>query len=370
MALKEREREGISFATRLLCDVRYCPRARFTTRCPVVAYARVGLPFATVCCAMSGDVWYAHRGYLVCYAPATRCPRRKAWGLNSCRPVSAYALAAHIVHGRTRISLRACYTMSGTDVAYGRTCISLRACYAKSGTETACGGTSRQGTCVERRGGGGRSDPLSAYALATRCPVLRYRMVLSAYAMSGTKIPNGTVSLRACDAMSGTEKAYAYGAAESELRMLRKEIDTLEGSACCTALGRVYYYAMASSYALPMRCPAMLLHACYAMSGTEIGYAATRENGGRVGAETGSRGILLRRVRISSYAMPGTDIADGAGTETGNVILLRACYAMSGTEIGYVIVLHAMSGTGIGRLIVLRACYAMPGTEFGYAATR
>eukprot|EP00961_Rhodomonas_salina_P295575 3935586-Rhodomonas_salina.1 len=62
------------------------------------------------------------------------------------------------------ISLRICYVMPGTDMAYAPRCllqycpgtsatILLRACYAMSGTDLAYAA-------------------ISAYALATRCPVL------------------------------------------------------------------------------------------------------------------------------------------------------------------------------------------------------
>eukprot|EP00961_Rhodomonas_salina_P154159 2076502-Rhodomonas_salina.1 len=72
-------------------------------------------------------------------------------------------------------------------------------------------------------------------------------------------------------------------------------------------------------------------------------------------------------------------------------ISLRACYAMSGTDIGYIAIglrtCYAMSGTELAyatcpvrcpvlrqRTVVksamcLRACYAMSGTDMAYAAT-
>eukprot|EP00961_Rhodomonas_salina_P217265 2935779-Rhodomonas_salina.1 len=81
------------------------------------------------------------------------------------------------------ITLRACYDVSGTNLAcYGS--IGLRACYAMPGTETAynaiclracyamCGTVLRQ------------SMVLSAYAFATQHPVLRQRMELSASAFA------------------------------------------------------------------------------------------------------------------------------------------------------------------------------------------
>eukprot|EP00961_Rhodomonas_salina_P171680 2315017-Rhodomonas_salina.3 len=77
--------------------------------------------------------------------------------------------------------LRPCYAMSGTDLAYSASC--LRACYATSGTalayaatvccamsgtELAYAATSEVGL-AER---GWQFGTLSAYARATRCPVL------------------------------------------------------------------------------------------------------------------------------------------------------------------------------------------------------
>eukprot|EP00961_Rhodomonas_salina_P024066 323672-Rhodomonas_salina.1 len=89
---------------------------------------------------------------------------------------------------------------------------------------------------------------------------------------------------------------------------------------------------------------AMPLPACYAMSGTDLGYAATKVqrflNGQAVEGRSSRRGghvppMLLRAA-----------------------LAWRMLCAMSGTDIGYT---HA---------IVLRVCYAVSGTEIGYAATR
>eukprot|EP00961_Rhodomonas_salina_P010310 138426-Rhodomonas_salina.1 len=83
---------------------------------------------------------------------------------------------------------------------------------------------------------------------------------------------------------------------------------------------------------LPTRClrtdlvsRAISLRACYAVSGTDLAYA------------------LLPPY----YAVRSTDIA----------ISLRACCAMSGTDLAY-------------RAIGLRPCYAMSNTDVAYGATR
>eukprot|EP00961_Rhodomonas_salina_P133779 1800327-Rhodomonas_salina.1 len=63
------------------------------------------------------------------------------------------------------------------------------------------------------------------------------------------------------------------------------------------------------------------------------------------------------------YAVSGTAIRDGMRY----AIVLRACYAVSGTEIGYVatrISRHEEAGRSI-----LHTCYAMSGTDIDYAAT-
>eukprot|EP00961_Rhodomonas_salina_P210323 2839784-Rhodomonas_salina.2 len=56
--------------------------------------------------------------------------------------------------------LRACYAMSGTDLAYGTVC--LRVCYAISGTDLA-----HAAICLSRM-------MLSGYARSRQCPVLTY----------------------------------------------------------------------------------------------------------------------------------------------------------------------------------------------------
>eukprot|EP00961_Rhodomonas_salina_P018755 252377-Rhodomonas_salina.1 len=89
--------------------------------------------------------------------------------------------------------------------------------------------------------------------------------------------------------------------------------------------------------------------------------------------------------------LPGGERArgkgEGAGENSPSMSLpsfLRACYAMSGTELAYhamrCVVLskhivlrarYAMCSTEVLAMrIVLRACYAMPGTEMRYAPTR
>eukprot|EP00961_Rhodomonas_salina_P081116 1090819-Rhodomonas_salina.3 len=84
----------------------------------------------------------------------------------------------------------------------------------------------------------------------------------------------------------------------------------------------------------------VFLRACYAISGTDIVYGATRE-----GASISQPKYLSPRVLRNRYAMSGTDRAYAVTRSEEDDDLcrafghagtgLRAEYAMSGTEIGY-----------------------------------
>eukprot|EP00961_Rhodomonas_salina_P064044 860638-Rhodomonas_salina.3 len=118
---------------------------------------------------------------------------------------------------------------------------------------------------------------LSAYALAER----RSCMLLAMY---------GSINIRARYAMPGTDMAYVVRYAVSGTKNM-----------------------VLSSYVLAMRSPGTAivypgigLCACYAMSGTEFAYGATRHS--RMDAVChAERGASLR----ACYAMSGTDIAYG-----------------------------------------------------------
>eukprot|EP00961_Rhodomonas_salina_P000501 6849-Rhodomonas_salina.13 len=152
------------------------------------------------------------------------------------------------------------------------------------------------------------------------------------------------------------------------------------------------------SYEHPMPCPVrayetrLLLSTSYAVPGTGIGafalpmpcpmHSPRGDTRARERQGLGDRGIVLR----TCYAMSGTDLAHGG-------IVLYSCYAMSGTDLahgGIVLRLrYAMFGADIGnaataekrlktakgelvhalRAIFLRVCYAMSGTDMGYAGT-
>eukprot|EP00961_Rhodomonas_salina_P182387 2462139-Rhodomonas_salina.1 len=116
--------------------------------------------------------------YAVSCAGPTRCPVL-TYIMGLC---GSYALpGTDVLYGTTsqsvwlRYGSRSVYTVSSQHVL--QTSICLRACYAMSGTDLAYGATRHaKSSSLPRRGG--RSPDLSAYALATRCPVLTSRMEL------------------------------------------------------------------------------------------------------------------------------------------------------------------------------------------------
>eukprot|EP00961_Rhodomonas_salina_P062130 834044-Rhodomonas_salina.1 len=114
-----------------------------------------------------------------------------ASGVRYCHGACCYALAMRYPVLTQRMVLRACYAMSGTDIAYGAT---------------------TRGVPTRARSIRVWSVP-SPYACATRCPILTSRIVCAiplrvCYTMSGTDIAHGATCLRVCYAMSGTDIAY------------------------------------------------------------------------------------------------------------------------------------------------------------------
>eukprot|EP00961_Rhodomonas_salina_P073204 983480-Rhodomonas_salina.3 len=81
--------------------------------------------------------------------------------------------------------------------------------YAVSGTEIACGGTEAASGKSAYVTGKKKVGGLSAYARATRCPVLTLRMLQPAYAMSGTNVAYASSCICTPYAMSGTGIADA-----------------------------------------------------------------------------------------------------------------------------------------------------------------
>eukprot|EP00961_Rhodomonas_salina_P041637 560421-Rhodomonas_salina.2 len=200
---------------RLLCDVRY-----------VLDY---------------GGLWS--------YALAMRCPVLTSAMLR--RIFCDYSTGISQPQVPTPFSLRACYAMSGTGWACG-TLFGVFLCprYAMSGTEIAYGATRG---CVP---GPPSQLPylVSPYALRV------------SYAMSGSDIAYDASSLRSCYAVSGTD--LAYGATRPELLRQYLRMLQLEYQRCSTSLRACY--AMSDT---GLR--AMLLRACYAITGTDDAYGAT-----------------------------------------------------------------------------------------------
>eukprot|EP00961_Rhodomonas_salina_P267295 3611831-Rhodomonas_salina.5 len=189
--------------------------------------------------------------------------------------------------------LRACYAMSGTDLAYaaprmtvqdrvlGLTLngqetvpVGLRPPYAMAGTDLAYGATTRR---VGQYGTRAANHGTKCYLPADMLCDVRYgpNLSLSPYhqlsylgnAPSG--VSDTATCLRVCDMMSGTDLA--------------------SGATClraCYAMpvpASLWWYAFATPCPVPAwACDvrycyalAMMLRACYAMSGTELAYAAT-----------------------------------------------------------------------------------------------
>eukprot|EP00961_Rhodomonas_salina_P106209 1430361-Rhodomonas_salina.4 len=146
-----------------------------------------------------------------------------------------------------------------------------------------------------------RSATLSAYALATRCPVLTERMVLG-IAMPGTDVAYAAVSAYAratrcptpppilCCAFAMRRPVLAYALLYGPTRwgVLRQRLCHTGPDLGC-----------------------MALRFCYAVCGTDLGYAATRSlTATPHAAELLSTTLWYRPTR--RYAMSGTDLAYGA----------------------------------------------------------
>eukprot|EP00961_Rhodomonas_salina_P273161 3690831-Rhodomonas_salina.9 len=114
------------------------------------------------------------------------------------------------------------------------------------------------------------------------------------------------------------------------------------------------------------------LGTCYAMSGGRMDGATA--HGPQRGTAIAYRGIcqgnarqcpvLRERIAHPAYHCPMRCPSSAAVKVSRPPIVLRACYAMSGTDIGYAVVCYAMSGTAIAYAATIS------GTDVGYAATR
>eukprot|EP00961_Rhodomonas_salina_P171013 2305774-Rhodomonas_salina.3 len=152
-----------------------------------------------VCSAMGLRACYAMSGTDLAYGVTSgvrlsgACEERKRWRGTAPPPIclgTCYAMSVgekHVLMQPCQVpypsGLRACYAMSGTDLAYAAIC--LRACYAVSGTDLAMPGTDLAYAVMPQKAAikpsSTESGPLQAevwsYAYgATRCPVLTSRM--------------------------------------------------------------------------------------------------------------------------------------------------------------------------------------------------
>eukprot|EP00961_Rhodomonas_salina_P255747 3456169-Rhodomonas_salina.10 len=136
--------------------------------------------------------------------------------------------------------------------------------------------------------------PLSAYARVTRCPVLKSAMLLPGELEPQPRDPAsaayGAICLRARYAMSGTGNSIWHS---------------------LPARGRESFFAEGTGgggYAVEVK-SAIRLRACYALSGTDLSYAAIS---------------LCKCVET-----PGTDLAHGGAVSR------QASYTLSGTDLAY-----------------------------------
>eukprot|EP00961_Rhodomonas_salina_P186343 2515810-Rhodomonas_salina.5 len=144
--------------------------------------------------------------------------------------------------------------MPGTDIPHGATC--LRTPYAKSGTDIQYGATS-----CPRRFAHPRSPPLLAYAPATRCSAI------SVVARGPTKVgPN------VLHAVSMVWLVLTYPILLWPYALLRDA--RCRARLCCYQ--RHCAVLMVDEEADTNVSPAICLCAGYAMSGTDIAFAATR----------------------------------------------------------------------------------------------
>eukprot|EP00961_Rhodomonas_salina_P287480 3884177-Rhodomonas_salina.3 len=150
-----------------------------------------------------------------------------------------------------------------------------------------------------------------------RSPVLTYQYsgisLRACYAMSGTDKSVAAISLRVCYAKSGDAAARGDG----RISLCSYAMSGTDMAYDATLPLRGVQYWQSVCYEFAMLCASILLHACYGMSGTEIGCGAAfrwERMKAKRGTERGLTSILLR----ARYAMSGTDTADPAlWTEPG-----------------------------------------------------
>eukprot|EP00961_Rhodomonas_salina_P211623 2857624-Rhodomonas_salina.2 len=254
-----------------------------------------------------------------CYACAMQCPVL-SWRI----VLSAYALAM----------------LSDTGLAYD----AMLSCYAMSGTG------------------------LSSYAFATRCPVLTYAMLRLCYALSSTDVRYAATR----DDLSSLILLASLGEPTGVIRDVRYWASVWRHSLLCDArywhnCTAIWYGGTASPVSVVLCGTVQSVLRLGMVVRTEVRHELQRQK--RFGyAHAHTRGHTRGHTRVHvSYAMSGTDIGYAATRRTHSTSLkvqtgsiLRACCAMSGTEIAY-------GGSA------LRACWyahVRSGTDMAYGAMR
>eukprot|EP00961_Rhodomonas_salina_P304021 3941451-Rhodomonas_salina.5 len=203
----------------------------------------------------------------------------------------------------TRTDLLPTNPISPPSLPLGLHPIALRACYAMPSRVARRG--SAEGLAIRTLA----RAAVSAYARAMRCPVLTYRMLLSAYARA-MRCP-----------VSGTDIARTAYARATRCPVLRSRMALPVGSHGTRSTEIAFFSLMMPGTEIPYYlrihrrclvlhslCCATFLRLRYAMSGTDLAYAATR-----------SQGLA----------------GDATVSQVSYAISLLACYAVSGRDLSY-----------------------------------
>eukprot|EP00961_Rhodomonas_salina_P072962 980139-Rhodomonas_salina.3 len=261
--------------------------------------------------------------------------------------------------------------MCGTDTAYATTAcgdgqvsagtnlpIVLHVCYAVSGTDLGY----RPSRCPVR----------TQRMLLRDVLVLRYGDRLCAYWLSYTVCGGGSYLdvYGAGEAEEGGEEVEEEGkkrrrrSGESVERRRRGEEEEEEGGRQRSSEEEEGERVYCPQVAYP-RMKYCSICACYALSDTSIGYRAMQ-------CPVLAEAIVLCNVRLSCYAMSGTSV----GYRAMQCPVLRYAMPVGGVELTISTVTslscyaYAARCPVLREAILLRVCYAVSGTDLRYAATR
>eukprot|EP00961_Rhodomonas_salina_P010652 143239-Rhodomonas_salina.5 len=177
------------------------PAYAHPTPCPVLTL-RTGLPAMFKTEIVSGRGLPRRMGkFFVRFQVAERYPMLQS---EKCEGTQPICLRAYYTVSGTGVGyvLRSCYAMSGTGVAYG-----LRVCYAMSGTHIACDATTRylNVPCLQLRALPGlrpRNQLSSLYNLYRDCGSLYLICPHARYAMSGTSTVSAFARATRCPVLT------------------------------------------------------------------------------------------------------------------------------------------------------------------------